>query len=195
MRSMRHFLKHSCQGLAERLDRLRMTLDGLRQRVKDAILQAVSETVADVVRQTFDTVLGETSHPLASERLSYDARELRPSSRWTEEDRPPWYDELEDGGLPPDDAPEPTTPPTVASRFNTALSAGCAAALWWLRRQPRRHPKLVALALGLAAALVTYASSPLAVASLGVAVTTSRLTTLAAAMGAGTTLFGGRAWT
>jgi hypothetical protein len=185
MRSTRRWLKNVCDTLTDRLEQLRASLDGLRLRVKGAVAQIVAETVADAVR---DALQALWAVPPSSSDTAVHSSPFAPAPLarpvWRDvEDRPPWYDE--DVQEASSILTEPAPPPAVSRGVATALHAGGQAAWWWLRRQPRRWPAVMAVAIGLVAGVVSYAGGPLALSGAGVAMAASGLIRVAAALGAG----------
>lgn len=94
----------------------------------------------------------------------------RADDPWGEEDRR-WEDEE-------DFTPHPETAERrndAASRWRNALSAAFQAALWFLKRQPRRRPVLTTLAVTLAAGVTGFVAGPAVAAGAGVLVSVAGL--------------------
>jgi hypothetical protein len=148
MRSVPSFLHDAGDSVGSHLDRLRDTLDELRQRLRDAVVHAVGQSLAGVVRDSLRAFF---------EGLAASRREAAPpwhSERWRQPDDPLYADELaaddrryaaEDDGWYDNDTyeDEPRQPSEAAppeeeprqSRWRQALAIGCSAAAWHLRRQ------------------------------------------------------------
>jgi hypothetical protein len=182
-------IRHLRRALAQRLERLRETLEELLERVREAVAQAVSQAVSAAVREVIVAVLAAAT----------DRPGLPPTSRWPperydaswHEHRAPSYrdsayansstawwteDEPEDGAV---DRPPPRGPAPSPSRWRCALSLGCQATAWLLRRWPGRRPLLAALAVGAACATGAYAVGA------GLAHQTLRWLALLGALGSG----------
>ncbi len=165
------------QTLGRHLDRLRSTFDGLRDRVRDAAVQAIGQSVAGAVRDSLRAFL---------EGVATQPREL-PSSSWSRSP-PSWQqhdalfnDQLDhrydtdhrgwDANDDLDDEPPPRSPQTEPveeprpSRWRQALAIGCSAAAWHLRRQVSRVSGLAAIGIGLTSAVGAYLVGPALVAS------------------------------
>jgi hypothetical protein len=167
MRSLRSLLAPLGRSLAPHLDRLRYTLDALGGRLRAAVAHAVGEAVAGAVRETLHELLaGETPGPDPPPR--HDPRALgRPRPVWEQEeddaylreeglDPPPggwWSDEPGEEEPWADERPE-SGPRSDASAL--AVTAGCRAAAWWLRRQAGRVSALAALGVGAVAGVAAY---------------------------------------
>jgi hypothetical protein len=160
-------VRHLRRALAERLERLRETLEELLGRVHEAVAQAVSQAVAAAVREVLLAVLRaatnlpglppmprrppEGYHATWPERRepSYgDGAYTDPSAGW-------WTDDEAEGEaaeLLPAGSAESTP-----SRWWCALSLGCQASAWWLRRGLGRRPLLAAVGIGAACAAAAVA--------------------------------------
>jgi hypothetical protein len=151
------------RSLAAHLDHLRCTIDALAGRLRDAVAQAVGQSVAgtvhEVVRALLATGPPEPESPFA-------ARTPESSGWWRDEqDRHwpvtranPWsYDEEDE----PDrfDSPMPSDDAEPAGWYR-ALAAGLEAAAWWLRRQVGQPSLLAALAVGLIFAGLAWLLGP-----------------------------------
>jgi hypothetical protein len=181
------------RSLAAHLDRLRGALEGLRDRLHDAVAQAVGDAGAGVLADAVHDVLGD-----GQGRLPEDDDPERPWSRraaplWREpegrgradDDRDPWLDDRRDHdeSLDPPDEPEAERP--RGSRWCLALAVGCQATAWWLRRQTGRPQVLRALAVGLVCGVTAYLGGPLAVAGAALAGSGLRLADLTQHLQAG----------
>jgi hypothetical protein len=159
-------IRHLSRALADRLERLRQTLEELIARVHEAVAQAVGQAVSAAVRDAILAVLraatyrpglatpswlppkcyhsawSEDRDQLASARAYAD-----PSSGW-------WTDEESDddevGG------PQPNGVEAPPSRWRCAVVLGCRAAAWLLRRWPGRRPLVAAVGIGAACTVAAY---------------------------------------
>jgi hypothetical protein len=182
-------IRHLRRALADRLERLRQTLEELIERVHEAVAQAVSQAVGAAVRETILALLraatmraGLPTPPWRPPNCYHSAwsegREPRssagaygdPSAGWWAEDEP----EDDEVGRPQPIGVEP--PP---SRWRCALALGCRASAWLLRRWPGRRPLLAAVGVGAACAMAAYAGGA------GVAHATLCWVTLAGVLGSG----------
>jgi hypothetical protein len=156
--------------LADHLDQLRLRLKALTRRLCDDVALAVGEAAAGAVAQAVRAALGvlPVGRPTPDR---YGWRSPLPAPRWGEPQDDGWrggedtlfdYPEGEPHPEPEaaDDDPEPRR-----SGLVSALTMGCQAVAWWLRRQVSRAPVLVALGVGAASALAAYLRG--AVASVG----------------------------
>jgi hypothetical protein len=161
-------IRHLRGALADRLERLRQTLEELITRVHEAVAQAVSQAVSAAVRDAILAVLraatncpGLPTPPWTPPKCYHSAwSEGRESSSnvstyadpsagwWTEE-------EADDDEV---DRPEPIGVEPPPSRWRCALALGCRATGWSLRRWPGRRPLLAAVVVGAACAAVAYAT-------------------------------------
>jgi hypothetical protein len=161
--------------LGKHFTRLRRTLEGLYDRLREAIAAAVARAAEDAVREGVHALLADTQ-PLSPP--DYPTRNFTPTSGWRDTDDE--YDELArweqniDNEQEPrgrsaasaqvptsDQVPEPT-------RLRRALAEGLQAASWWLRRGGR-FPVLTALSAGLVVVLASYTGGPLAGAGVALA--------------------------
>jgi hypothetical protein len=152
------------RSLAAHLDHLRCTIDALAGRLRDAVAQAVGQSVAGTVREVVRALLGtgppERESPFAATRTPEPSAWWRDEQerRWPVTRANPWsYDEEDepdrfDSSTPPGDA--------VPARWCRALAAGLEAAAWWLRRQVGKPSLLAALAVGLIFAGLAWLVSP-----------------------------------
>jgi hypothetical protein len=154
------------RSLAANLDHLRFTIDALAGRLRDAVAQAVGQSVAGTVREAVRILLGtgppEPESPYASTRSSEPSAWWRddPDRRWPVTRANPWSDPYDDEEEPdrfdasmPSDHPEP-------ARWYRALAAGLEAAAWWLRRTVGKPSLLAALAIGLIFAGLAWLVGP-----------------------------------
>jgi hypothetical protein len=154
------------RSLATHLDSLRCTIDGLAGRLREAVAQAVGQSVAGTVREAVRALLG--TDPPEPESPFTAARTGEPSAWWRDDhDRRwpvtpanPWsdpYDDAEEpgryGSAASSDEPEP-------ARWYRALAAGLEAAAWWLRRQVGKPSLLAAIAVGLICAGLAWLLGP-----------------------------------
>jgi hypothetical protein len=177
------------RALAERLERLRQTLEELLERVHEAVAQAVGQAVSAAVRDAILAVLRAATARAALRTPSW----LPPKcyhSAWSEGREPSssagaygdpsagWWndDEPEDDDV---DRPEPGGVEPPPSRWRCALALGCRATAWLLRRWPGRRPLLAAMGVGAACAAVAFAVGS------GLADETMRWIALATALGSG----------
>jgi hypothetical protein len=154
------------RSFAAHLDHLRCTIDALAGRLRDAVAQAVGQSVAGTVHEVVRALLA--AGPPEPESPYAAARAPEPSAWWRDEqDRrwpvaraSPWSDPYDDeeqpdgfnSSMPPDDA-EP-------ARWSRALAAGFETAAWWLRRQVGKPSLLAALAVGLIFAGLAWLVGP-----------------------------------
>jgi hypothetical protein len=190
----RSWLKRARRTLTSHVDRLQETLTVLTIRVRDTVAQAVSNNLANAIREAVHALFTDTE-PSRVEPSYYQSSPYRPCPTWGEPDR---YDrEAYDGDLPAEDgssdqtrgwreveceAPEVITSPGAPQhrvRWNGALAVGCQTAAWWLRRQVTRVPTLAALGIGMLATGVAF------VAGIGLAESALNLLGLADAMRSG----------
>ena len=154
--------------LAERLSRLNDNLQSLGERLKASIAALLGDTVADAVRDALRGLLGgkeEFVDPYRErgdrhDRDYYGGREDDP---WGDEDRR-WREEG-------DYSTAPRTPAAsggAGSRWRVAASAALQAALWFLKRQPRRRPVLTTVCVTLAAGATAFVAGSLLAAGAGV---------------------------
>jgi hypothetical protein len=192
MRSSWH--TRSGRWLSGHLLRLRRTLDALGRRFRDSVAVAVGQTVAGAVREAVHAMLSDFSGtlpithapltpPSPSRSLWGHGGDHQPDgwhagpAEYDPDDLDPEAHDLPDCPAPPDER-KPT------SRWPLAVAVGCQAAAWWLRRRLARIPVLAAVAVGLLAAVATYATGPLAVAGVGLAGSALNLVGTAEAVGA-----------
>jgi hypothetical protein len=182
-------IRHLRGALADRLERLRQTLEELIARVHEAVAQAVSQAVSAAVRDAILAVLRAATSRLGSpsppgwppkcfhstwseprEPSSSASAYTHPSAGWWAEDEP------EDDEV---DRPQTRGVEPPPSRWRCALALGCRASAWLLRRWPGRRPLLAAVGVGAACAVAAYAMGA------GLAHTTLCWIALAGALGSG----------
>ncbi len=173
------------QTLSRHLDRLRSTFDELRDRVRDAAVQAIGHSVAGAVRDSICAFLeGVANRP--AEVPSWSHRD--PDDYRYDQQHRGWYDHDELNDEPP---PRPTQPaPTDESRpsrWRQALAIGCSAAAWHLRREVSRISAVTTFGIGLASAVGAYVLGPALIVS---ALSLATITESMQAAGA-LSLFGG----
>ena len=152
--------------LAERLGRLNDNLQTLGDRLKASIAAVVGDAIADAARDAVRGLLGSKEAPTDPYRDRHD--NYAPAyyrdegdDPWGEEDRG-WEGEV----VRP--ARETPTRKGAGRRWRNAVSAAVQAALWFLRRQPRRRPVLTTLAVTLAAGVAGFVAGPALAAGAGV---------------------------
>jgi hypothetical protein len=170
------------RSLTTQLDRLRVTLDSLGQRLREAVTHAVGETVGAVVRHTLRVALAD--HPAREEEYTHtvEPRYRDPPPRWDEpEEKSPWNQPSWDSysGWPPDEGradevtyPEEEPAPDPERHRGTAahlIVVGCQALTWWLRGHSGRRPLLAAFGVAAACGVAVYVGGPLVIASVSLA--------------------------
>src|SRR5262245_17295799 len=172
MRLFRSVIDPGCRWLARHLNRLRRTLEGLYDRLREAIAVAVARAAEDAVREGVHALLADTP-PLGPP--DYPRGQFTPSE-WGDDEG----DELRRWEENLDYEPEPRRRgepsahvPTdkqgaEPTRLRRALAEGLQAAGWWLRRGGR-FPVLTALVAGLVVLWASYAGGPLAGAGVALA--------------------------
>ncbi len=174
MSSITALARQSGRLLSAQIRRLRVNLERLAAQVREAVARTVSQAVAEAAHEALQIVLEgppaasgpwqptpeEFGRPWDTEA---DDRRSKPSRKprtlyesLTEDDEPEHRRETEDREVS-EDAPERTRP----RRWSRALTVGCQAAAWWLRRRPGRLSGLTAAGIGVAAGLVALLASPL----------------------------------
>jgi hypothetical protein len=154
--------------LTDHVRRLRRALETLSAQVRAAVARVIGQATGDAVRDALTVILdGPPARP--------DAEPPQEEGLWPR--RPSWpgprYDDYD-----PDEAPErhpeqeygrhdderdeaeaaDQQPP---GRWARAVTAGCQAAGWWLRRHPGPFALAVAAGVGLAAGWAALAGGPL----------------------------------
>jgi hypothetical protein len=150
--------------LAERLERLNANLQTLGERLKSSIAAVVGDAIADTVRDAVRSLLGGKEAPADPYRDHRDPAHYRDEVEdpWGEEDRR-W--EGEDFAPAREATPRRTG---IGRRWRSAASAAVQAALWFLKRWPRRRPVLTTLAVALAAGVTGFVVGPTLAAGAGV---------------------------
>src|SRR5262249_47738747 len=161
MRLFRSVIDPGCRWLAKHLHRLRRTLEGLYDRLREAIAVAVARAAEDAVREGVHALLTDRPPlcPPDYPRRNFTPSELRGTDDEDEELRR-WEENLnyeeEPRGRSEPSAQVPSSEETAAStRLRRALAEGLQAASWWLRRGGR-FPVLTALGAGLAVLWASY---------------------------------------
>jgi hypothetical protein len=167
--------------LSAQARRLRANLEDLARQVREAVARTVSQSVAEATRDALQLVLeGPTDEsgawPSSYENYSrsWDDVHDRPG-RWSSgspardygspDADDGWRDEYDrDGSSNVEDVAEKRRP----RRWSRALTVGCQAAAWWLRRHPGRFSSVVATGIGVAAGVVALLAIPV-LASAGTA--------------------------
>lgn len=178
------------RSLAARLDRLRDTLDGLRQRLREAVVRSVGETVGAAVREALGAVLVHGAPD--EEKYVYDSPpHYHDPPLWHDQREPHWQDGWEwidtaddsnqSRSMDPS-APEPEGRRTAATSL---LLLGCQAVAWWLRRHQTHFPALAALGVGTACGVAAYLGAPVVIAGVGLAGSALGLAALASATRSG----------
>jgi hypothetical protein len=171
MRLFSSVVDPGCRWLAKHFHRLRRTLEGLYDRLRDAIAVAVARAAEDAVREGVSALLADTPplNPPDYPAGNYPRSQWRPSTGWKETDDED--DELRRWEESSDYEPEPqgqsearaqvstVEPAAEPARLRRALAQGLQAAGWWLRRSDH-FPALTALAAGLVVVLASYAGGP-----------------------------------
>src|SRR5262245_9799775 len=172
MRLFRSVLDPGCRWLAKHLNRLRRTLEGLYDRLREAIAVAVARAAEDAVREGVHALLMDTPPPSPPD---YPRSHFTPPGwRDDEEDELRRWEENLDHEQEPRDRSEPSAqvPPdeqtAEPTRLRRALAEGLQAAGWWLRRGGR-FPLLTALGAGLVVLWASYFGGPLAGAGVALA--------------------------
>src|SRR5262245_6228453 len=172
MRLFRSVIDPGCRWLAKHLSRLCRTLEGLYDRLKEAIAVAVARAAEDAVREGVHALLTDKP-PLCPP--DYPRRNFAPSG-WEDDE----FDELrrweenldheqEPRGRGEPSAHVPTSEETAEpTRLRRALAEGLQAAAWWLRRGGR-FPVLTALGAGLVVLWASYFGGQLAGAGVALA--------------------------
>ena len=168
--------------LSRSLDRLRLTLDAIGTRLREAVAAAVGDTVASVVRTTVRDLLDDPpTYPAPPHRSLNPAQP--PWGRSDELDEMPWFDEPDPDSSPDHRDNRPLAgagDPAEPSRWPRALAHGVHATVAWLRRHDR--PVLTAVVVGLLTALATYAGGPWAAVVVGLGGSALNLLTFAEAV-------------
>src|SRR5262245_36693743 len=174
MRLFRSVLAPGCRWLAKHLHRLRRTLEGLYDRLREAIAVAVARAAEDAVREGVHALLMDTPPLCPSD---YPRSNFTPSG-WRDtddeyEELRRWEEKLdqeqEPMGRSEPSAQVPSSEEAAGpTRLRRALAEGLQAASWWLRRGGR-FPVLTALGAGLVVLWASYFGGPLAGAGVALA--------------------------
>jgi hypothetical protein len=170
--------------LADRLERLNDNLRTLGERLKASIAGVVGDAIADAVRDAVRGLLGSKETPADSYR---DHRDHRAPTYYHDGEDDPWAEEdhrwEEEDFTPTREAPAMRN--GVGRRWRNAMSAALQAALWFLRRQPRRRPVLTTLAVTLAAGVTGFVAGAGVLASVAGLLFTAEASKSAAEFAAG----------
>jgi hypothetical protein len=182
-------IRHLSRALADRLERLRQTLEELITRVHEAVAQAVGQAVSAAVRDAILAVLRAATirpglptpswlPPKCYKSAWSEGRELLSSASTYTDPSEGWWsdDEPEDDEM---ERPHPSGVEPPPSRWRCALALGYRASAWLLCRRPGRRPLLTAMGVGAACVVVAYAVGA------GVAHATLCWATLAGVLGSG----------
>jgi hypothetical protein len=205
MRSFSQLARQTGQVLSAQARRLRANLEDLARQVREAVARTVSQSVAEATRDALQLVLEGPSEVSGAWQSSHENSQRfwddvhdRPG-RWSSGSPARQYGPLDSDEDWPEEHDQngPSHAEDVADerrprRWARALSVGCQAAAWWLRRHPGRFSGVVATGIGVAAGLVALLSSPL-LASAGTAAATA-LSVLALADAARSTANLATAW-
>ena len=167
-------------GLPGHLQRLSQVLAALAERLRESLADAVGRTAADALREAVQVALRGPDSPQQPRLTSSPTARPSPSPRYFDEgDQPPWRgqgtlarrerfseDEFDrDDPYEPDfyDQPDPDEPPARQGVPDPgvrrqALAAGLQAAAWFWARHAGRAALPAALAVGLAAGLLTLSA-------------------------------------
>jgi hypothetical protein len=179
MNSVRSLFLRAGHSLGRHLDRLRCTFDELRDRVRDAAVQAIGQCVAGAVRDSLRAFLeGAATRPpeipaswppslpswqqndaLFNDPLDADDPRYEPQQRG-------WHahDELDDQPSPPQPQTEPAEE-LRPSRWRQALAIGCSAAAWQLRRHFSHDNGMTTFGIGVLSAVGAYVIGPALIVS------------------------------
>ncbi|MFO0929402.1 MAG: hypothetical protein U0736_20635 [Gemmataceae bacterium] len=161
--------------LAERLARLNDNLQALGERLKASIASVVGEAIAEAVSDAVRRLLGGTEAPADPYR---DHRERHGPTSYLDRGDDPWGEEdsrWEDDEVYAPAREAPAARNSAGSRWRDALCAAAQAALWFLKRLPRRRPFLTTLAVALAAGTTGFVAGPAVAAGAGVLVSVAGL--------------------
>ena len=174
MSSITVLVRQGGRLLSAQVRRLRVNLERLAAQVREAVARTVSQAVAEAAHEALQIVLEgppAASGPWQSRPEEFgrpwgteaDDRRGKPSRKprtlyesFTEDNEPEQEIDPEDRDVS-EDAPASARP----RRWSRALTVGCQAAAWWLRRHPGRLSGLTATGIGVAAGLVALLASPL----------------------------------
>jgi hypothetical protein len=168
MPSFRSLIDPRGRTLGYHLDRLRRTLDGYRERLRQALAGALGEAVSDFVREAVTALLDEARSTRPPP--SYTPRHYHPYSSpgYRREDP---RDEYDRDYIPLDDEDDYDSPTRHAEarplNWPLALAVGMRTSAWWLERRTGRRSLLVSLGLGAVTCAWVLRGGPLMVACLG----------------------------
>jgi hypothetical protein len=151
-------------SLAYHLDRLRRTLDGFRQRLRQAVADALGQTVGDLVRDSVASLLDEAGTEPPNTHYP-PARSSRQSALWNRSQTLEYEDDPDDLLLDEEDEPVPPQPRRLP--WPQALAAGLRSVAWGLERRMGRLALGLALGLGVAACVAVLVSGPRTMSSVG----------------------------
>jgi len=182
----RAWIRRLGHSLADRLDRLRVTFDTLRERVRAAVSEAVGQTIASAVHEAVHAVLGEVD---AAQEGSPRFHHPSPSW-WREPDNPSWSDHQDAWREPAEEyesATDAASSPLLSqpAQLRQALVVGCESAALWLRSWTGRFPLASGLIVGVASAALAHVGGPLATASIGLIGSFLGLTSISKAIRSG----------
>jgi hypothetical protein len=185
MRSLSQLARQTGRLLTAQARRLRANLEHLAQQVREAVARTVSQSIAEATHEALQLVLegppessGTWSPRYEERRRSWDETSPTPR-RWPSESsyagygssdaEYDWSDEHDRS-----ESAQPTEPDSnpPARRWARAVTVGCQAAAWWLRRHQGRFSGVVATGIGVAAGVVALLASPV-LASAGTAAATA----------------------
>jgi hypothetical protein len=166
------------QTLGRHLDRLRCTFDELHDRVRDAAVQAIGQSVAGAVRDSLraflEGVATRPPEPLSSWSRSPPSWQQRDALFNDHLDAADRHYETDHRGSDAnddlDEEPPPRPPQTEPaeerpSRWRQALAVGCSAAAWQLRRQVSRGNPVTTFGIGVLSAVGAYVVGPALIVS------------------------------
>ena len=174
MSSITLLVRQGGRLLSTQVRRLRVNLERLAAQVREAVARTVSQAVAEAAHEALQIVL--EGPPAVSAPWQSTPEEFgRPWDTEADDRRgkPPrkprtlyesLTDDIEpDSGIDPEEREVSEDAPASAPprRWSRALTVGCQAAAWWLRRRPGRSSGLTAAGIGVAAGLVALLASPL----------------------------------
>jgi hypothetical protein len=204
MRSFSQLARQTGRVLSAQARRLRANLEDLGRQVREAVARTVSQSVAEATLDALELVLEGPSEvsgawPSSYENYSrsWDDVHDRPGCWSSEPSRgygsldsdDDWQNENDrNGSSNAEDVADKRRP----RRWARALTVGCQAAAWWLRRHPGRFSSVVSTGIGVAAGLVALLANPV-LASAGTAAATA-LSVLALAEAARSTAKLATAW-
>ncbi len=173
MSPVRSLFLRAGQTLGRHLDRLRCTFDELRDRVRDAAVQAIGRSVAGAVRDSLRAFLeGAATRPpetpsswprslswqqhdaLFNDQLDRDDQRYEPDQRGRYD-----HDDLDEEPSPRPPQTEPAEEPRP-SRWRQSLAVGFRAAAWKLRRPLLPGDPMTAFGLGILSAVGAFVIGP-----------------------------------